>query len=169
VGNPTRVQLNKDDFEVAEGITSALAKFENVVIHQLQAAGSKTQNFFLRMLQKMPHTVLNDETLETIWETARNTDQDIVHWIMDTYRMAVSVCGTKGIYTAIQELYVESLFFGDIVTLYGDKDLGDRIILDSDAALQVLQTHRWPIVLLALYSIDFEGVINEEGESKPTS
>jgi hypothetical protein len=155
-------KMNK--FEEANNISIAIERIENTVISSFKGTPESVTNYITEILTNTrPYIMFTPEELSKVWTTARNRDQDIIDWIIDTYRRIVLDTCSKDILDSVRDVYADSLFIGDVTTLYGDEDLGSRLP-NKERVNEILKEHRWSVVLMALYAIDLSdiGVGNEK-------
>jgi hypothetical protein len=155
--------LKMNKFEEANNISLAIERIENIVISSFKGTPKAVTDYITEILTNTrPYIMFTPEELNKVWTTARNRDQDIIDWIMDTYRRIVLDTCSEDILDGIRDVYSDSLFIGDITTLYDDEDLGSRLPNKGGVSV-ILKEHRWSVVLMALYSIDLSdiGISNE--------
>lgn len=155
-----------EKYEAAKLLAGHIEIVETIVLEEIGQGNDHITGFATEVLSRVPNTLLTQDALKDVWEIARNRDQSIVDWIMDTYRKVVLSCGSKAILDEIREVYIESLFIGNIADLYSDSDLGDRIVSNRDDALELLKQNNWAIILLAMFSLD---LTDEENRTETTS
>ena len=169
MNNKSTVSLEK--FELAAHILGATATVENIAIDSLVTADKVVQNFITDIISSsVPNILMTEDSIVETWEHARNRDQKIIDWFMNTYRRISLASGTEYVLDSVRESYSNSIFIGDITELYGDEDLGSRICKEPTQVKDVLCKHRWAITIMALFSIDFDEVdLDEASRTKATS
>ena len=164
---PEVMMTELEMFELSSHILGATSTVETVVIEALQVANPEVQHFIVEIITtNIPNTLMVDDELETIWNTARNRKQDIVDWLMVTYRLVSLTAGKEKVLDHVREAYANSIFIGDVEELYGDTDLGSRIAKSAKEVQNALQKHKWALIIIALFSIDLSEFTNEERTAK---
>lgn len=164
---PEVMMSELDMFQLSSHILTATATVEEVVIEALTHANPEVQSFIVDIIStNIPNTIMVDDELREIWNTARNRKQDIVDWLMATYRLVSLTAGKEQVLNHVRESYANSIFIGDVIELYNDEDLGSRMAKSAKDVKETLQKHKWALIIIALFSIDLSEFTNEERAAK---
>ena len=142
-------------FELSKRILDAKAMVETVAIDCLSTAPDEVNGFVLKVISNnVLNTLMVEDEVVDLWNTARDRNQVVVDWIMSTYRQMSLAVGREKVLDHVRECYVNSVDIGDVGELCGDTDLGSRLTTGEEAS-KLLKDHKWFMVFVALYSIDF--------------
>jgi len=156
-------------FQLSSHVLDATAIVEKVVIEAFSVAPPKVVDYLIDVIStNIPNTLMVEDELVELWNTARNRDQIIIDWFMATYRLVSLTAGKEAILDHVRESYANSIFIGDVEELYGDDDLGSRLSKNANDVTNLLKKHKWSIIILALFSIDLSEFEAEYNETRPT-
>lgn len=164
--------FNDKRLKDAEYISNLTANVESLVIGSLTGTDAKVIDFVSSILaENYVFQLAKSEKIKEIWNTARNRDQVIIDWILDTYYTVAKTVGGKDVIDAVLGLYADSTTFDhDEELSVIDEDLGSRMETKSQL-VDVLKANQWFVVILALFAIDIKalGALDDTGNAGTTS